>query len=590
MISCKKWMTTLLLLASSMTGLAQEPSFYQQRDSWQQIIDEVWGPGDPLETKQSIFNMYADRLEALYPLFEGSGLDWDSLRVATYESITDSTSKGAFSAIMAHFAYSFRELHTRMWDLQLENTIPLPGVPIYFLNAFDVRHFGASLTTQDDGSIVVVDVVQPHPLELEPGDIILGFEGIAWEILTEELFYSGIPLGGWYGSTDESIHYMKMTNAGMNWHLFNSIDVVKFSSGDTLNLSLDVMATYYAPELIINTPQLPIAGVPEPNVNPSDTHSGVTYGTVEGTNFGYIYVTKHNYVGVDDDFGDAVSALWDSDGLIIDLRWNSGGYQQLFQGMAQLFDFNFRPLHILMRCNETDLEDLCLSNFPYWFNWNENDPATYYDKPIAVLIGPNAQSFGDIFARTMTFHPEARFFGRPTNGAFAGQLSSNALEIEGWHVTAADFTMSDTTTSTESRARRAVEPDEEIWLTAADIANGYDTVVERALAWMSEPQSIDETTSEQPTGFNLSQNFPNPFNPSTTIPFQLDTPGQIQLSIFDVTGAEVFTYSRAHLPAGRHDLLWEAMGNTGETLETGIYFCRLSMAGEQETIKMLLLR
>ncbi len=492
---------TLLALSLLITeGHAQDSSFYQRKPQWSNIIDDFWSAGDPLAEKQDIFNQYADRLETKYPLFEGITFDFDSMRTATYELITEETSRGGFSAIMAHYAYSFRELHTRMWDEVLENTPPLPGTPIFFLNSFDMRHAGFSLTTQEDGSLVIVDVASDLPIDLMPGDILLGYEGVPWSVLTEELWDAKVPLGGWYGSTAESIHYVKMTNASMNWHLFNSMDVVKHSSGDTLNLSLEPMATFYSSDEIYNNPQLPIEGVPMPNYDLYQADNHVTHGIVENTNIGYIYVNSHAYAGVNEEFGDAVEAIMDTDGLIIDLRWNTGGFQQLFEGMSMLFDFNFKPLQILWRCNETDINNLCEENWPYWFNWNENDPNTSYDKPIAVLIGPNAQSFGDIFARTMEFHPEARFFGRPTNGGFAGQITANALVIDGWHVTAADFTMADTTGLLTSRARPPVVPDEDIWLTANDIANGDDSVVERALEWITDQPGVLTNQSIQIDG------------------------------------------------------------------------------------------
>jgi len=365
--------------------------------------------------------------------------------------------------------------------MALQTTPPNPGTPIYYLNIFSADHFGASITTLTDSTLMVVDVVDSHPLGLAPGDILLGHEGVPWKELTPELYYSGIPLGGWLGSNESAISYILLTNMGNNWHLFGSMDVIKYGTEDTLNLSLESMASFNTDEIIFNNPQIPVAGVPLPDFDPAHEYGGVSHGTVEGTNTGYIYVSKHNYYDLDPEFNTAVTELKDTDGLIIDLRWNTGGFRQLFLGISQLFNFDFQPMKMLWRCNPSQLKNLCLSNTPNWFDLKA-DPNTYYERPIAILVGPNTESFGDVIAYTLKHHPSARLFGRETNGAFSGTY--NRPQIEGWYVNAPDFTQADKTTSFEPLVRNALKPHEEVWLTQDDVANGEDTVVKRALEWM----------------------------------------------------------------------------------------------------------
>jgi len=136
-----------------------DSSFYQKKHKWAQIVDDFWGPGNPLAQKREIFNAYADRIEKKYPLFNGLNMDWDSLRTHYYKQITDSTSRGHFSAIMTHFGFEFGEMHTRIWDLLLATTPFNPGTPLFVLNTFEVTHFGASITTMPDSSLLVVNVL-----------------------------------------------------------------------------------------------------------------------------------------------------------------------------------------------------------------------------------------------------------------------------------------------------------------------------------------------------------------------------------------------------------------------------------------------
>ncbi len=80
-------------------------------------------------------------------------------------------------------------------------------------------------------------------------------------------------------------------------------------------------------------------------------------------------------------------------------------------------------------------------------------------------------------------------------------------------------------------------------------------------------------------------NVPNPFNPRTSIAFDLATGGQARLEIYDVRGRLVARLVDADLPAGRHTAVWE-----DASVASGIYFARLSAAGRTEVHKMTLLR
>jgi len=75
-----------------------------------------------------------------------------------------------------------------------------------------------------------------------------------------------------------------------------------------------------------------------------------------------------------------------------------------------------------------------------------------------------------------------------------------------------------------------------------------------------------------PEEIRLEQNFPNPFNPSTTISFSLPSRSVVSLKVFDLLGREVATIVSEELPAGNYSRQWNAMG-----LPSGVYFYRLSI-------------
>ncbi len=84
------------------------------------------------------------------------------------------------------------------------------------------------------------------------------------------------------------------------------------------------------------------------------------------------------------------------------------------------------------------------------------------------------------------------------------------------------------------------------------------------------PTGVAPQAGGGPVEFGLGQNFPNPFNPSTTIPFTLKTRCVVTLRVFDSLGREVATIAQGSLDAGRHTVTFDA-----STLPSGVYFYRL---------------
>ncbi len=88
-----------------------------------------------------------------------------------------------------------------------------------------------------------------------------------------------------------------------------------------------------------------------------------------------------------------------------------------------------------------------------------------------------------------------------------------------------------------------------------------------------------------PAEFDLAQNFPNPFNPSTTIRFTLPSPGLVTLKVFDVLGREVATLVRERVAAGEYSVAWNAA-----SCASGVYYYKLETANSVLVKKMILLR
>ncbi|MBC8375928.1 MAG: T9SS type A sorting domain-containing protein [FCB group bacterium] len=101
---------------------------------------------------------------------------------------------------------------------------------------------------------------------------------------------------------------------------------------------------------------------------------------------------------------------------------------------------------------------------------------------------------------------------------------------------------------------------------------------------------VDDSKPVNPQVNRLHQNFPNPFNPSTSIQFAISHAGPVSLVVFDTQGKQVATLKNGHLSTGHHQVSWDGLNNRGYSVDTGIYFCQLNSSTGLKTIKMLLVR
>ncbi|MEL6822128.1 MAG: FlgD immunoglobulin-like domain containing protein, partial [Calditrichota bacterium] len=88
----------------------------------------------------------------------------------------------------------------------------------------------------------------------------------------------------------------------------------------------------------------------------------------------------------------------------------------------------------------------------------------------------------------------------------------------------------------------------------------------------------------------LSQNFPNPFNPTTIIPYQVAQDGRVKLRIYSVLGQLIRTLVNENQSAGYHEISWDGRSDSGREAASGIYFYMLESAGEQSVKRLLKLK
>jgi len=101
--------------------------------------------------------------------------------------------------------------------------------------------------------------------------------------------------------------------------------------------------------------------------------------------------------------------------------------------------------------------------------------------------------------------------------------------------------------------------------------------------------SDDDQTVLMPA-FMLHSNYPNPFNPETTITFSLPQAGPAKVTVYNIKGQRVRTLLSDVLVAGKHSIVWNGLDETNHTVGSGIYFYRLETGEHTATRKMLLLK
>jgi len=476
----------------------KRPGHYTAKD-WRVLIDSVWGPGLPTATKLQVFDTFWNLVDREYAGFPYLGVNWDSMKTLYRPEVAAGVSRGRFGAIMCQLYLPLSEIHTFIGDAGIDSSywqgsssVYRPGLPTFFTNGWGpVGNFGAALTPLPDSSLLVYRAIASHPLGLVAGDIILGYDRIPWKQLYKDLIAAQLPFVWWFAaasSTQRSMTHALLNSAGYNWGLFDTIDVVKYTTGDTLHLATAPLTGLNWLSLFASE-QVPVSGVTMPDYLYGDH---VTWGIVQNTSIGYVYV----YGWESADASLVAHALDDLinvkkvTGLILDFRFNTGT-----GGVTVPSDAWYSYLFSQIPGTSSQWQDALRSDPSNHFSFVFSNPwpASFiprpdsYDRPIAVLLGPAAWSNGDLHAFRMRFHPMARSFGLPTNGSFPafGHVPYVLGAWGSWYYQHVTGQMRSFVNSEGFLMHKGFPVDEEVWLTRDGVAEGQDDVVKRAIEWIT---------------------------------------------------------------------------------------------------------
>lgn len=129
---------------------------------------------------------------------------------------------------------------------------------------------------------------------------------------------------------------------------------------------------------------------------------------------------------------------------------------------------------------------------------------------------------------------------------------------------------------------------EDLIIPNVTVVEGEDTILNIPLV-RSATDIEDITLPPAQVDFALS-NYPNPFNPETTISFILPESGEVTVNIYNVKGQKITNLCKEILSKGHHTLLWKGTDAKGCSLASGIYFVRLETKGESRCYKMMMVK
>lgn len=128
----------------------------------------------------------------------------------------------------------------------------------------------------------------------------------------------------------------------------------------------------------------------------------------------------------------------------------------------------------------------------------------------------------------------------------------------------------------------------------AVVNTGSNGLIAQQVTFKHNPAAtpVAAAANNLPGSDALRGNYPNPFNPATTLLYDMAEPGEVQMAVYNVLGQKLRTLVAGMQPAGRHRLVWDAKDDSGTQVTSGVYLVRMYVKGKGQPVllthKMLL--
>ena len=396
---------------------------------FQQAIGLIEGPIDeePIVTETDYINPFYDLYNFLneqYAFFELKDIDWDEVGDELLPKVEQVTNDDDFALLCMELIAQCQDSHSYLKS----GTASVPRAP---LPSWDP---GFACLEDDQGQAVVFYVDRCSPAEdagIVPGMIVQEINQVTAEDAVQQTMEE---ISIYYGYSSERCLRHDAFRTFVRQEQVGSVIPLELQDPNGAPLVVDLAAV----QKISYIPRLP---VPKFGI---DDSANVSWKMLED-DIGYIYIRRIKS-DLPDDLDDAVDALTDAQGMIIDVRGNSGGG---FDGSVAFVNFDK----------------------------NAATQRPQFNGPIALLIDSRCISAGEGWASWFIANDRATVFGETTAGASSAKTTTSLLDgkygvqvsIRGYHGYLDRMIES-----------RGLEPDVPIKPNAADIAVGHDTVLEAA--------------------------------------------------------------------------------------------------------------
>ncbi|UDQ97656.1 S41 family peptidase [Lentisphaerota bacterium WC36G] len=387
-------------------------------------------------------NFYYDSVKSFcefikhnYAFLKYKNIDWKSITEKALEGVKKIKNDQDFGIFMLELVAKLEDSHSHL----------LPGNKKIDFKIEFPRYSSGFACLEDKDKNLVVYFINPNSSaarsSLQYGDIILNIDGVDVAELVKNFEQKLSKYSGW--SSERYLHYsaIRCFNRVADYNQEQEI-VVKKIDGSTKKMTLqtDCKVGY------INRLPVQISGIYD--------SGSVSWVKLPNENIGYIYVRRIRN-DLEKSLDKALQSLEDIDGLIIDVRGNSGG------------GFDMQTAYV---------------NFDLENKKNQQNRPVYKGK-IAILIDQRCISAGEGWSSWFKRHKRAKFFGKTTAGASARKtvyklengLFKVRMSVKGY----CGFL-------DRLIERRGIEPDVEVDYLASDIAIGKDSILDAAKEWLVE--------------------------------------------------------------------------------------------------------
>ena len=158
--------------------------------------------------------------------------------------------------------------------------------------------------------------------------------------------------------------------------------------------------------------------------------------------------------------------------------------------------------------------------------------------------------------------------------------------VPGWGVWYGDWDCYTVWYEDVAGAKRIIVP----WALAAMNDANRDAFLYNVVRYFDGVDAVDEPVETLPKAFALKQNFPNPFNPITSIAFEMPSAQNVRMTVYNMLGQSVKTLVNDHRSAGRYTILWDGRDDAGHMVGSGVYFYQIQAGSFTKTAKMVFLK